>query len=77
MIIREKVEEVIDTLSTKEAMVLKMRFGFIDGKQKTLEEVGEYFNVTRERIRQIESKSIRKLKHPVRRKMIENILNEY
>ncbi|WP_121958070.1 sigma-70 family RNA polymerase sigma factor [Petrotoga sp. 9PWA.NaAc.5.4] len=77
MIIREKVEKVIDTLSPKEALILKMRFGFLDGKQKTLEEVGEYFNVTRERIRQIESKSIRKLKHPARKKMIENIINEY
>lgn len=77
MIIRQKMEMIIDTLSPKEAMILKMRYGFIDGKQKTLEEVGEFFNVTRERIRQIESKSIRKLKHPARKKMIENIMQEY
>lgn len=77
MIIRQKMEMIIDTLSPKEAMILKMRYGFVDGKQKTLEEVGEFFNVTRERIRQIESKSIRKLKHPARKKMIENIIQEY
>jgi len=77
MIIRQKMEMIIDTLSPKEAMILKMRYGFVDGKQKTLEEVGEFFNVTRERIRQIESKSIRKLKHPARKKMIENIMQEY
>lgn len=77
MIIRQKMEMIIDTLSPKEAMILKMRYGFVDGKQKTLEEVGEFFNVTRERIRQIESKSIRKLKHPARKKMIENIMREY
>ncbi|HBT51512.1 MAG TPA: RNA polymerase subunit sigma, partial [Petrotoga sp.] len=53
MIIRQKMEMIIDTLSPKEAMILKMRYGFVDGKQKTLEEVGEFFNVTRERIRQI------------------------
>ncbi len=77
MVIRQKMEMIIDTLSPKEAMILKMRYGFVDGKQKTLEEVGEFFNVTRERIRQIESKSIRKLKHPARKKMIENIMQEY
>jgi RNA polymerase primary sigma factor len=77
MIIRQKMEMIIDTLSPKEAMILKMRYGFVDGKQKTLEEVGEFFNVTRERISQIESKSIRKLKHPARKKMIENIMQEY
>ncbi|RAO99067.1 RNA polymerase sigma factor rpoD [Petrotoga sp. 9PW.55.5.1] len=77
MIIRQRMEKIIDTLSPKEALILKMRYGFIDGKQKTLEEVGEFFNVTRERIRQIESKSIRKLKHPARKKMIENIMQDF
>ncbi len=68
MILHEQIEKVLNTLSPREAMVLKMRYGLIDGKAKTLEEVGQYFNVTRERIRQIEVKALRKLRHPSRSK---------
>ncbi|ANQ53946.1 MULTISPECIES: RNA polymerase sigma factor RpoD [Thermosipho] len=66
MLIREEVEKVLETLNDREKLVLKMRYGLIDGKSKTLEEVGQYFNVTRERIRQIEVKALRKLRHPSR-----------
>jgi RNA polymerase primary sigma factor len=68
MILHEQIDKVLNTLSQREAMVLKMRYGLIDGKAKTLEEVGQYFNVTRERIRQIEVKALRKLRHPSRSK---------
>ncbi len=74
MILRERIEEVLDTLSTKEALVIKMRYGLLDGKQKTLEEVGQYFNVTRERIRQIETKALRKLRHPNRMAQLRDIV---
>lgn len=63
---REKMVEVLETLSPRERQVLELRFGLPDGKMKTLEEVGRHFNVTRERIRQIEAKAIRKMRHPVR-----------
>ncbi|BBE30889.1 RNA polymerase sigma factor SigA [Tepiditoga spiralis] len=66
MILREEIEKILDTLQPKEATVLKMRYGLLDGKIKTLEEVGQFFNVTRERIRQIEVKALRKLRHPSR-----------
>ncbi len=68
MMLHEQIEKVLNTLNSREAMVLKMRYGLIDGKAKTLEEVGQYFNVTRERIRQIEVKALRKLRHPSRSK---------
>lgn len=69
--LRERVEEVLDTLSPREREVLRLRFGLTDGKQKTLEEVGVRFNVTRERIRQIEAKAIKKMRHPTRSKFLE------
>jgi len=75
MILKEKLEEVLDTLHPKEALVLKMRYGFLDGKQKTLEEVGQFFNVTRERIRQIETKALRKLRHPSRSAQLKDIVD--
>jgi len=75
MILKEKLEEVLDTLHPKEALVLKMRYGFLDGKQKTLEEVGQFFNVTRERIRQIETKALRKLRHPSRSSQLKDIID--
>jgi len=75
MILKEKLEEVLDTLHPKEALVLKMRYGFLDGKQKTLEEVGQFFNVTRERIRQIETKALRKLRHPSRSSQLKDIVD--
>ncbi len=75
MLIREEVEKVLRTLNPREAMVLKMRYGLLDGKAKTLEEVGQYFNVTRERIRQIEVKALRKLRHPSRSKYLKALLS--
>ena len=65
-LLREQLEEVLSTLTPREEQVLRMRFGLIDGKPHTLEEVGKEFDVTRERIRQIESKALRKLRHPSR-----------
>ncbi|PNR97143.1 RNA polymerase sigma factor RpoD [Petrotoga sp. 9PWA.NaAc.5.4] len=73
MILREEIEKVLETLRPKEAAVLKMRYGLLDGKMKTLEEVGAFFNVTRERIRQIEVKALRKLRHPSRSMQLKEI----
>ncbi len=72
--LRENVEEVLGALSDREAKVLKMRFGLSGNKMMTLEEVGRKFGVTRERIRQIEAKALRKLKHPSRRKKLQDFL---
>lgn len=72
--LRENVEEVLSALSDREAKVLRMRFGLNDNKMMTLEEVGRKFGVTRERIRQIEAKALRKLKHPSRRKKLQDFL---
>ena len=66
MLLKEQLNEVLDTLTEREAKVLRLRFGLIDGRSRTLEEVGKEFEVTRERIRQIEAKAIRKLRHPNR-----------
>ena len=74
-LLREQLEEVLKTLTPREEEVLRMRFGLIDGKPHTLEEVGKEFNVTRERIRQIESKALRKLRHPSRSKKLRDFLN--
>lgn len=63
-ILRDEIEKVLDTLSPREKMVILLRYGLKDKKPRTLEEVGKIFNVTRERIRQIEAKALRKLKHP-------------
>ena len=68
----EALKEILDTLTEREADVLKMRFGMYDGRTHTLEEVGQIFGVTRERIRQIENKAIRKLRHPSRAKRIKD-----
>ncbi|RAO99361.1 RNA polymerase sigma factor rpoD [Petrotoga sp. 9PW.55.5.1] len=73
MILKEEIEKVLETLRPKEATVLKMRYGLLDGKMKTLEEVGAFFNVTRERIRQIEVKALRKLRHPTRSLQLKEI----
>ena len=73
--LKENVEEVLSALSDREAKVLKMRFGLNDNKMMTLEEVGRKFGVTRERIRQIEAKALRKLKHPSRRKKLQDFLD--
>jgi RNA polymerase primary sigma factor len=74
MLLREQIDQILDTLSPREAMVLKMRYGLLDGKTKTLEEVGQFFNVTRERIRQIEVKALRKLRHPSRSKALKALM---
>ena len=73
-LLREQLEEVMDTLTPREAMVLKLRFGLEDGKARTLEEVGKQFDVTRERIRQIEAKALRKLRHPSRSKKLRDYM---
>ena len=74
-LLREQLEEVLDTLAPREKKVLELRFGMIDGRTRTLEEVGKEFNVTRERIRQIEAKALRKLRHPSRSKKLKDFLN--
>ena len=73
-LLREQLEEVLSTLTPREEQVLRMRFGLTDGKPHTLEEVGKEFNVTRERIRQIEAKALRKLRHPSRSKKLKDFL---
>ena len=74
-LLREQLEEVLDTLAPREKKVLELRFGIVDGRTRTLEEVGKEFNVTRERIRQIEAKALRKLRHPSRSKKLRDFLN--
>ena len=74
-LLREQLEEVLDTLAPREKKVLELRFGIVDGRTRTLEEVGKEFNVTRERIRQIEAKALRKLRHPSRSKKLKDFLN--
>ncbi len=73
--LKEQLEEVMNTLTPREAKVLKLRFGLEDGKARTLEEVGKEFDVTRERIRQIEAKALRKLRHPSRSKKLKDYMN--
>jgi RNA polymerase primary sigma factor len=72
--LREQVKNALAVLTERERQVLELRFGLIDGKDHTLEEVGQYFNVTRERIRQIESKALRKLRHPTRSRHLRDYL---
>ncbi len=74
-LLKEQLEEVMETLTPREAKVLKLRFGLEDGKARTLEEVGREFEVTRERIRQIEAKALRKLRHPSRSKKLRDYMN--
>ncbi|MGD2047879.1 MAG: sigma-70 family RNA polymerase sigma factor, partial [Chloroflexota bacterium] len=74
-LLREQVRNVLEFLSDRERQVLEMRFGLKDGKDHTLEEVGREFGVTRERIRQIEAKALRKLRHPSRSKMLRDYLS--
>ena len=74
-LLKEQLEEVMTTLTPREAKVLKLRFGLEDGRSRTLEEVGKEFNVTRERIRQIEAKALRKLRHPSRSKKLRDYMN--
>ncbi|MBE5976465.1 MAG: RNA polymerase sigma factor RpoD [Paenibacillaceae bacterium] len=74
--LHEQLMEVLDTLTEREQKVLKLRFGLNDGRPRTLEEVGKEFNVTRERIRQIEAKALRKLRHPSRSKKLKDYLDD-
>ena len=75
-LLHEQLMEVLDTLTEREQKVLRLRFGLDDGRPRTLEEVGRQFNVTRERIRQIEAKALRKLRHPSRSKKLKDYLDE-
>ncbi len=75
--LREQIEEALKSLTEREAKVLKMRFGLGDGNEHTLEEVGQQFKVTRERIRQIEAKALRKLKHPSRSRKLKSFTSNY
>ena len=74
-LLKEQLMEVLDTLTPREKKVLELRFGIVDGRTRTLEEVGKEFNVTRERIRQIEAKALRKLRHPSRSKKLKDFLD--
>ena len=74
-LMKEQLDEVMNTLTPREAKVLKLRFGLEDGRARTLEEVGKEFDVTRERIRQIEAKALRKLRHPSRSKRLRDYMN--
>ncbi len=74
-LLKEQLDEVLNTLTEREGKVLRLRFGLEDGRQRTLEEVGKEFNVTRERIRQIEAKALRKLRHPSRSKKLKDFLD--
>ena len=73
--LREQLSDVLSTLTPREEKVLRLRFGLEDGRSRTLEEVGREFNVTRERIRQIEAKALRKLRHPSRSRKLKDYLD--
>ena len=73
--LKEQMSDVLDTLTEREKKVLRLRFGIGDGYPRTLEEVGTIFNVTRERVRQIEAKALRKLRHPIRSRKLRNFLD--
>ena len=75
MLLKEQLDEVLDTLTEREQKVLRLRFGMNDGRARTLEEVGKEFDVTRERIRQIEAKALRKLRHPSRSRKLRDFLD--
>ena len=74
-LLKEQLDEVLDTLTEREQKVLRLRFGMNDGRARTLEEVGREFDVTRERIRQIEAKALRKLRHPSRSRKLRDYLD--
>jgi len=72
--LKEQIDGVLSSLTPRERRVLQLRFGLEDGRSRTLEEVGKEFNVTRERIRQIEAKALRKLRHPTRSRKLKDYL---
>ena len=72
--LKEKLSDVLETLTERERKVLELRFGLVDGYSRTLEEVGRQFKVTRERIRQIEAKALRKMRHPTRIRQLQGFL---
>jgi len=74
-LLKEQLDRVLDELTPREKRVLQLRFGLKDGHARTLEEVGQEFNVTRERIRQIEAKALRKLRHPSRSRRLKDYLD--
>lgn len=74
-LLREEMGDILESLSEREKEVLELRFGLIDGQSRTLEEVGQQFGVTRERIRQIEAKALRKLRHPLRSRKLRDFLS--
>ncbi len=74
-LLKQEINMVLEGLTEREEKVLRMRFGLYDGRTRTLEEVGKEFNVTRERIRQIEAKALRKLKHPSRSKRLRDFMD--
>ena len=76
-VLREQLMEVLETLTPREQKVIRLRYGLDDSHPRTLEEVGKEFNVTRERIRQIEAKALRKLKNPSRSKKLQDFVDEY
>ena len=74
-LLAEKIEEILSTLSPREARILRLRFGLVNGRSYTLEEVGQKFGLTRERIRQIEGKALRRLRHPRRSRQLRDYLS--
>ncbi|HIV10461.1 MAG TPA: sigma-70 family RNA polymerase sigma factor, partial [Candidatus Faeciplasma avium] len=75
VLLKEQINQVLGTLTDREEKVLRLRFGLEDGRSRTLEEVGQMFNVTRERIRQIEAKALRKLRHPNRSNKVKDFID--
>ncbi|MBE6103822.1 MAG: sigma-70 family RNA polymerase sigma factor, partial [Erysipelotrichaceae bacterium] len=75
-LLKDEINSVLQLLTERERKVLQLRFGLIDGRTRTLEEVGKEFNVTRERIRQIEAKALRKLKHPTKSKRLKDFVDK-